>query len=122
MPFRQATYLSFFWIILLITSCKQKETGMFEIMPASKTNIHFSNKLENKDMFNILYYLYFYNGGGVATGDINNDGFPDIYFTANSKGNNKLYLNKGGFVFEDITAKAGVAGTADWCSGLPWPM
>ena len=118
MPFRQATYLSFFWIILLITSCKQKETGMFEIMPASKTNIHFSNKLENKDMFNILYYLYFYNGGGVATGDINNDGLPDIYFTANSKGNNKLYLNKGGFVFEDITAKAGVAGTADWCSGV----
>ncbi|MBP6287496.1 MAG: VCBS repeat-containing protein [Ferruginibacter sp.] len=91
---------------------------MFESLSASETNIGFVNKLENKDMFNILYYLYYYNGGGVATGDINNDGLPDIYFTANSKGNNKLYLNKGNFVFEDITAQAGVAGSADWCSGV----
>jgi enediyne biosynthesis protein E4 len=66
----------------------------------------------------MLYYLYFYNGGGVSVGDINNDGLPDIYFTANTKGNNTLYLNKGNFVFEDITSKAGVAGSADWCSGV----
>jgi enediyne biosynthesis protein E4 len=68
-------------------------------------------------LFNILYYLYYYNGGGVAIGDINNDGLEDIYFTANKKGGNKLYLNKGGFTFEDITAKAGVAGVSDWCTG-----
>jgi hypothetical protein len=87
-------------------------------MSASKTNIHFANTLAKQKDFGILYYLYYYNGGGVATGDINNDGLPDIYFTANSSGNNKLYLNKGSFEFEDITEKAGVAGTADWCTGV----
>ena len=80
--------------------------------------MHFTNTLEKKDLFNILYYLYYYNGGGVAIGDINNDGLPDIYFTANSKGGNKLYLNKGEFEFEDITEKAGVAGNSDWCTGV----
>jgi len=80
--------------------------------------VDFANNLEKKDLFSILYYLYYYNGGGVAIGDINNDGQPDIYFTANSKGHNKLYLNKGNFEFEDITAKAGVAGTSDWCTGV----
>jgi hypothetical protein len=91
---------------------------MFESLPASTTNITFTNKLEKKKLFNILYYLYYYNGGGSATGDINNDGLQDVYFAANSKGNNKLYLNKGNFEFEDITEKAKVAGTADWCTGV----
>lgn len=103
-------------ISFVLFSCNQPDT-LFTSLSPSKTNIHFENKLENKHLFNILYYLYYYNGGGVATGDINNDGLPDIYFTANSKGNNKLYLNKGNFQFEDITEKAGVAGTADWCTG-----
>ncbi len=105
-------------MIMLTASCGKKKSPMFESLSASKTGVGFENKLEDQEMFNILYYLYFYNGGGVATGDINNDGLPDIYFTANTKGNNKLYLNKGGFQFTDITASAGVAGTADWCSGV----
>ena len=105
-------------ITTIIPSCKSKKETLFESMPSSTTNIGFINKVEDKNMFNILYYLYFYNGGGVATGDINNDGLVDVYFTANTMGNNKLYLNKGNFVFEDITAKAGTAGTADWSSGV----
>jgi hypothetical protein len=105
-------------ISVLVLSCHNKTHEMFESLPSSKTHIDFANTLEQKKLFSILYYLYYYNGGGVATGDINNDGLPDIYFTANSKGHNKLYLNKGNFEFEDITEKAGVAGTADWCTGV----
>jgi len=102
---------------LILVSCTGKHAG-FTPVPASTSNIHFTNNLEKRQGFGILYYLYYYNGGGVAVGDINNDGLPDIYFTANSRGGNKLYLNKGNFVFEDITAKAGVAGTSDWCTGV----
>jgi len=105
-------------VVNILSSCKDQNETIFESLPSSQTHVGFNNVVEDRDMFNILYYLYYYNGGGVATGDINNDGLPDIYFTANTKGNNKLYLNKGNFVFEDITAKAGVAGTADWCSGV----
>jgi hypothetical protein len=70
-----------------------------------------------KNLLSILYYLYYYNGGGVSAGDINNDGLTDVYFTANTLSGNKLYLNKGNFQFEDITEKAGVAGTNEWSSG-----
>lgn len=108
-------YLTVF--TLSMVSC-HKSDQLFASLPSSKTNVRFENRLEKRPLFGILYYLYYYNGGGVATGDINNDGLPDIYFTANSKGHNKLYLNKGNFQFEDITDKAGVAGTSDWCSGV----
>jgi enediyne biosynthesis protein E4 len=110
-------FLALILAVLVFQSCENKNT-IFESLPASKTNINFTNTLEKKKLFNILYYLYYYNGAGVATGDINNDGLTDIYFAANSKGNNKLYLNKGNFQFEDITLKAKVAGTADWCTGV----
>ncbi len=111
----------FYWLILLTVftlSCHRRSESLFTALPASETHIDFANKLEKKNLFNILYYLYYYNGGGVAIGDINNDGLPDIYFTANSKGNNKLYLNKGNYEFEDITDKAGVQGISDWCTGV----
>src|SRR4029079_6063813 len=104
-------------MVFLFSSC-HRSNPLFESLSSSKTNITFSNTPEKKSLFSILYYLYYYNGGGVATGDINNDGLPDIYFTANSKGNNKLYLNKGNFEFEDITEKAGVFGKSDWCTGV----
>src|SRR5450432_3787935 len=99
-----------FIITILFFACNKKPVTLFTSLPAGYTGIDFQNDIADNDSFNILDYIYYYNGGGVAIGDINNDGLPDIYFTSNSKGGNKLYLNKGNFIFEDITAKAGVQG------------
>ena len=117
MPIKKLSSLFLLCSVLVFISCR-RETPLFTSLSPSDTHVDFANNLEKKQGFGILYYLYYYNGGGVAIGDINNDGLPDIYFTANSKGNNKLYLNKGNFVFEDITQKAGVTGDADWSSGV----
>lgn len=102
-------------IISAFASCGNK--NQFSVFTQKQTNITFENNLVKTPVLSILYYLYYYNGGGVSIGDINNDGLPDVYFTANSKGNNKLYLNKGKMKFEDITLSAGVQGLSDWCSG-----
>ena len=72
---------------------------------------------DENEKFNLIEYLYFYNGGGVATGDINNDGLVDIYFSSN-QGQNKLYLNRGNFNFIDITESAGVESSNEWKTGV----
>ncbi|NUO01020.1 MAG: VCBS repeat-containing protein [Saprospiraceae bacterium] len=90
---------------------------MFRQLDAEATNVDFVNQLDENESFNIIQYLYYYNGGGVAVGDLNNDGLPDLYFTANQQPN-KLYLNKGNLQFEDITTKAGVAGNGLWKTGV----
>ena len=114
-------YLRLFFLIGIITtaSCnKSTETSpLFTKMPSSETGIAFANTLEFDRDFNIYKYRNFYNGGGVAIGDVNNDGLPDIYMSSNTK-RNKLYLNKGNFKFEDVTEKAGVAGTKSWSTGV----
>ncbi|MDP4211761.1 MAG: VCBS repeat-containing protein [Bacteroidota bacterium] len=107
----------FIFCIALLSGCSHRPPALFNILPASETNIHFVNSNEDRDTLSILDYMYFYNGAGVAIGDINNDGLPDIYFASNT-GGNKLYLNKGNFKFEDITESAGVGGHADWTTGV----
>ncbi|WP_034057868.1 VCBS repeat-containing protein [Lacinutrix jangbogonensis] len=134
------TRISFVVIILTFfctISCKQKEETnndnsttkrlvktaalkkpLFSQVVATESGINFINyNKENKD-FNYYNYEYFYNGGGVATADFNNDGLLDIVFTANMA-LNTLYLNKGNFKFEDITTTAGInSNTQDWCTGV----
>lgn len=99
-----------------LVACSDKGNLLFESVPPETSGIDFQNTLTENDDLNILDYLYFYNGGGVAIGDINNDGLPDIYFTGNQV-KNKLYLNKGNLKFEDITEKAGIVGNSDWNTG-----
>ena len=78
----------------------------------------FENTIHDTDSLNILTYPYFYNGGGVAAGDLNNDGLIDLFFTANRPGGNRLLLNRGKLQFDDVTANAGVAGGSDWNTGV----
>ncbi|HEX4375366.1 MAG TPA: VCBS repeat-containing protein, partial [Puia sp.] len=102
--------------VIFFSSCKNHKT-LFTKLSSKETGIDFVNKNIDTDSLNILDYLYYYNGAGVAVGDINNDGLPDIFFVSNT-GGNKLYLNKGNWHFEDITEKAGVKGNADWATGV----
>ncbi len=90
---------------------------LFQKMPSSETGITFDNKVEDTKDFNVFKYRNFYNGGGVAIGDVNNDGRPDIFFTSN-QGKNVLYINKGNWKFEDVTKKAGLEGIHKWHTGV----
>src|SRR5450432_758367 len=109
-------YIAFVYTLSLF-SCKHlhKENTLFQLM--ENTGIDFQNTVEDGKVENSFLFRNFYNGGGVAIGDINNDGLPDVFLTCN-KGVNKLYLNKGNFHFEDITVKAGIIQDDKWNTGV----
>lgn len=119
-------------LALLLTACassdqegnKKQDQGqdpqipLFSLISSKHSGILFRNKLPENRYMNILTYQYYYNGGGVAIGDINNDGLPDLFFTGNISPN-RLYLNLGNFQFEDITENAGIRNPSQssWCTG-----
>jgi hypothetical protein len=114
------------WLILLLSvlifSCKNGQTDssqkpLFTLLDEKHTNINFVNRVEYTEQYNTYTFRNFYNGGGVGLGDFNNDGLTDIYFCGNLA-DNKLYINKGNFVFEDVTEHAGVACRDNWSTGV----
>jgi enediyne biosynthesis protein E4 len=117
----------FFWplFILLLSACGHTaevntatpSNTLFRRMTSEETNMTFENTLAVKEDFDVFRYRNYYNGGGVGIADFNNDGLADVYLTSNM-GDNKLYLNKGNWKFEDITEKAGVKGNKVWSTGV----
>ena len=105
--------------LLVLTGCSGQETdsdALFRLLPAERTGIAFSNNLTENDTLNVLEFEYVYNGGGVGIGDMNGDGLPDVYLTGNQVPS-RLYLNRGGLRFEDVTERADV-GTDRWATGV----
>ena len=101
----------------IVAGCQEESSTLFTRLQASETGIDFNNKLtEDNPDFSILNYPYFYNGGGVAVGDINNDGLPDILFTGNMV-KNKLFLNKGNLQFTDVSENSGILENSGWSTG-----
>lgn len=117
---KERTY-SPWWLAVLLWCCascgpKAPEGSLFEPVSRQQTGIDFRNIIREDENFNIFSYQYYYNGGGLATGDFNKDGLADLVFTGNMV-KNRLYLNQGDFSFQDITQQAGIADKEGWCTG-----
>ncbi|WP_420146669.1 VCBS repeat-containing protein [Spirosoma sp.] len=108
----------FFALILLVVGCKSKSSdSIFTRLSADDTHIDFTNTIQETEKDNVLNYEYFYNGGGVAAADFNNDGLIDLYFTAN-QGQDKLYINEGKLSFKDVTKTTGITWQGEWKTGV----
>lgn len=116
------------FIFLIIVSCakeNKKETqnesttknAPFNVVKPEDSGLKFNNQLQQNGNLNIIEYLYYYNGGGVAIGDVNNDGLEDIYLTANQKAD-KLFLNQGNLKFKDISLNSGISKDSTWSTGV----
>ncbi len=114
-------FIQYFLILVALVSitwaCNSKEPDrLFDLLPSTETSITFSNDIIESDSFNVMTFEYIYNGAGLGVGDVNNDGLTDIFFAGNMV-SSALYLNRGDFKFEDITAKASL-NTTLWCTGV----
>ena len=108
----------FLIFILFAGSCQTEDSGtLFQNISSNKSGIKFKNTLRETPDFNVMNYSYFYNGGGVATGDVNNDGLCDIFFTGNLVASH-LYLNQGKWKFENIAKEAGIEAAGLWNTGV----
>lgn len=106
-----------FCLSLCTLSCQKSAETLFVALDASDSGINFKNSIEETDDLNVLVYEYFYNGGGVAAADFNNDGLTDLYFTAN-QGADKIYKNLGDLKFEDKSELAGITWNKEWKTGV----
>ena len=115
--------IQYLFVLILLTgimSCgksRKKNAAWFQVLPADKTGLQFTNKLTPTQPFNIFHYMYFYNGAGIGAGDFNNDGRIDLFFAANQQ-DNKLFLNEGHLHFKDVTEKARIPKDGEWSTGV----
>lgn len=111
---------SYVLLLAILMGCSRAgpDNTLFTLLDGDRTGVYFSNTLVPEDDFNIIDYLYFYDGGGVAIGDINNDRLPDILLTGNQV-SDRLYLNRGDLRFEDVTESAGISSSENtWSTGV----
>lgn len=108
------------YLFLLLASCSEKkipQSPLFTTLDYTYTGLNFNNKLTPTSKFNLFTYMYYYNGAGIGAGDFNNDGLVDLFFSANQV-DNKLFLNKGGLKFTDVTIAAQIPQDSGWSTGV----
>ena len=113
----KSLYIIGVFSLISTLSCTEQDNTLFKSLSSSQTGVVFKNLLKETEAFNVMNYGYFYNGGGVAVGDVNNDGLPDLYFTGNLVASD-LYLNQGNMKFQEIAKEAGVEAAGLWNTGV----